>query len=280
MENEIFSYQTYPECKVENALSVLSLFTFFNRIRPADFSFKGESHDFSEAVCVLSGKSGVTADKNTFLLSAGEIILHPPGEFHAIWSDSGIESELLIFSFRSEGIPMPSGRVFKIPPEQIVELRAILRRAQKAFVFDDVFVKEVADKRLASIVLKRLEIFLLKAIAFEEESDSRYTGRSAENYMRILSVMEQNLERQLTATDLAALCNMSVPAMEKTVFKYLGCGVVAYFNALKMQRAKEMLSEGASVKETAFKLGFSNQNYFSARFKQSVGVPPTKWRKN
>ena len=141
MENEIFSHQNHPECKVENALSVHSLITFFNCIRPADFSFKGEAHDFAEAVCVLNGKSGVTADKNTFLLSAGEMILHPPGEFHAIWSDSGIESELLIFSFRSTGIPMPSGRVFKIPPEQIVELRAVFRQAQKAFVFNEIFVK-------------------------------------------------------------------------------------------------------------------------------------------
>ena len=280
MENELLSAYSYSECQIDGVLSVSSLFTFFNRTRPSDFIFKGESHDFAEAVCVLNGKAGITADKNTFLLSTGEMILHPPGEFHAVWSDSGNSSELMIFSFRVAGAPLPSGRIFKLPPEQINELRSIFRLAQSAFYFDDITVKAVKDELCAAIVIKRLELFLLTALSSKEEQHSFYTGRSAENYMRILSVMEQNLEKQLSATELASLCNMSVPAVEKTVYRYLGCGVVAYFNALKMQRAKELLAGGASVKETAFKLGFSNQNYFSARFKQSVGIPPTKWRKN
>ena len=53
---------------------------------------------------------------------------------------------------------------------------------------------------------------------------------------------------------------------------------MTYYNVLRMKKACEMLSEGKSVKETAFSLGFANQNYFSASFKKHYGLSPYAWR--
>ena len=127
--------------------------------------------------------------------------------------------------------------------------------------------------------LKKLEIFLLNVLFKESEAPQKPAGRGADNYLKILSVMEENLEKPLTGKELARLCIMSVPTIEKTVYRYLGCGAFAHFNALKIQRAKKLLQEGNSVKETALMLGFSNQNYFSARFKQLTGVSPSTWKR-
>lgn len=91
--------------------------------------------------------------------------------------------------------------------------------------------------------------------------------------------MESRLGAALTAGELARLCSMSVPALEKTVFRYSGCGAMAYYNGLRMQKAVELLSAGASVKETALSLGFSNQNYFSATFKKWSGRAPSRIKK-
>ena len=283
MENNLTAQNGYKECPVENLLSLSSLYTFSTQHFTDDYDFKGETHDFYEVVCVTDGKAGITADKNVYVLDAGQMILHPPGEFHAIWSDRGTSPETIIFSFRADTFPEPEKRVFRLSHERLNEIKSIFRAAEDAFELEKHSVKRIKDGKTAraAVVIKRLEVFLLGV--FEDgkngEHAEQYTGRSAENYIRILSVMENGLSEALSAGKIAELCNMSVPAVEKTVFRYAGCGVMAYYNGLRMQRAAELLSGGASVKEAALSVGFSDQNYFSARFKKWSGTPPSAWKK-
>lgn len=269
----------YRACPVGSALTIEALYTFSCRRFPDGYTFKGETHDFAEAVCVTDGKAGITAGKNVCVLSAGQMILHPPGEFHAIWSDGGAEPETVIFSFRA-ALPELPVRVFSLSPEKIGELRSIYRAAETAFILKENNVERIREGKEteASAVVKRLEIFLLSVFSGGSAAASRCGSRSAENYTRILSAMENNMGEPLDAETLARLCNMSVPALEKTVRRYSGCGAMAHYNALRMQRAAEMLSAGASVKETALSLGFSNQNYFSACFKKWSGKAPSSVR--
>jgi len=49
----------YAECPVAEVISLNSLFTFFRRTFSVGFSFKGERHDFYEAVAVLNGRKRV-----------------------------------------------------------------------------------------------------------------------------------------------------------------------------------------------------------------------------
>ena len=51
-----------------------------------------------------------------------------------------------------------------------------------------------------------------------------------------------------------------------------------YFNRLKIEKAKQYLKEGNSVKETALRLGFYDTNYFSTVFKRITGNSPNKVR--
>ena len=52
-----------------------------------------------------------------------------------------------------------------------------------------------------------------------------------------------------------------------------------HFRTMKMKRADELLTQGLNVKETAYALGFSDPNYFSAVFKKYTGYSPTHWKK-
>ena len=127
----------YRECPVKNVLALESLFTFSKRKFPHNYAFKGESHDFTEVVCVTDGKVGITAEKNVYILSAGQMIIHLPGEFHAIWSDCGTEPEIVIFSFRSNAFPEISRRVFALSPDNVSEIKSVFRAAQKAFQLEN-----------------------------------------------------------------------------------------------------------------------------------------------
>lgn len=269
------NFAGYGECPVKETVRLRSLFTFFRKTYSLDFTFQGESHDFYEVVCVLDGKAGITAGKNVYTLSAGQMILYPPAEFHAIWSDYGSSPEILIFSFRAEKFPEIQDRIYALMPEHIEEIKALYSAAERAFVLEDINVKGVRSQAEAEKIVRRLEIFLLSVLDTGNGRTEKLNSRSGENYYHIVSVMEKNLEREMAADFLARQCGMSVPALEKTVKKYTGHGAMKYYNELKMRKATELLKDGKSVKEVALSLGFSDQNYFSLRYKKWAGVPPS-----
>ena len=269
------NFAGYGECPIQETVRLSSLFTFFRKTYSLDFTFQGESHDFYEVVCVLDGKAGITAGKNVYTLSAGQMILYPPAEFHAIWSDYGSSPEILIFSFRAEKFPEIQDRIYALTPEQIEEIKALYSAAERAFVLEDINVKGVRSQAAAEKIVRRLEIFLLSVLDTGNGRAEQAHSRSGENYYHIVSVMERNLEKVMTADELAKQCGMSVPALEKTVKKYTGHGAMKYYNELKMRKATELLKDGKSVKEVALSLGFSDQNYFSLRYKKWAGVPPS-----
>ena len=273
------NFSGYGECPVKETVRIVSLFTFFRKTFTLGYTFQGESHDFYEVVCVLDGKAGITAGKNVYTLSAGQMILHPPAQFHAIWSDYGSSPEILIFSFRAEKFPEENDRIDTLTPEQTEEIKAIYSAAERAFVLEDINVNGVRSETEAEAVVKRLEIFLLSVLGAGGAHAEKAYSRSGDNYYHVVSVMEKNLGKGLTAETLAKKCGMSAPALEKTVKKYTGRGAMNYFSELKMRRATELLKDGKSVKEVALTLGFSDQNYFSLRYKKWAGVPPSSVRK-
>ena len=218
----------YPPCPVPKVLNLTAIHTFSHRTFKKNYFFGGESHDFAEAVCVLKGEVGITADKHVYTLSEGQMALHPPGEFHAIWSHGECEPETFVFSFSLEPNLAYSRTVYELSSEELL-------------------------------------------IGLNPHNKST-------NYTRILSVMEKNLHTPLTLEDLSRLCDMSIPSLEKTVFRYSHCGVIYLYNSIRMKKAREYLKEGMSVKEVAVVLGFSNQNYFSTAFKKHFGKPPSFYR--
>ncbi len=270
------NYAEYKECKIDSMLKLTSLYTFSNRKFCAGYYYKGESHDFYEAVIVSDGKAGITADKNIYALSAGQMIIHPCNEFHNLWADETHECAVIIFSFSADVFPKLKSSIFNLTAEELSQIKDIYNGSFGAFVRNGVHIVSVKDPMRANMTVVRLELFLLNILSENRSENRKKHGKSSKNYFHILSVMEENLSANLTNTEMAELSNMSVAGLEKTVKKYSGYGAKAYYNILKMQKARELLQSGASVKEAAYAVGFADQNYFSARYKKWAGVSPTR----
>jgi AraC-like DNA-binding protein len=287
-------------CAVKDPLSITALYTFAKQKFSDGYFFNGESHDFYEAVCVLKGRVGITAGKRVYVLTEGQMTIHRPGQFHAIWEEGASCPESIIFSFSALPFPKITDRVYELTPELIKEIKSLyagitdtfemksgedasLVRAQyrtegRVKTDKGIWVGRISDGKEpdAALLVKRLEIFLLSALGHGKGELSEYNGTGKGNYTRILSVMEENINNDLTVSALAAMCDMSVPALEKTVYRYLHCGAMAYYNVLRLHKAYKYLAAGMSVKETALTLGYANQNYFSACFKKRYGYPPSE----
>ena len=58
--------------------------------------------------------------------------------------------------------------------------------------------------------------------------------------------------------------------------RYMGCTPALFQQLRRLERAKDLLYSGRSVKETAALLGYSDPYYFSRLFKKRIGISPAK----
>ena len=107
-------------------------------IRPIGYFYNGESHDFWEAVFILKGKAGITAGETVYTLTEGQMIFHPPGEFHRLWNDGDEFLRIAIVSFGVAAFPIDRHRIYSFESSDRVFLA--VREIRKMFETDGIFI--------------------------------------------------------------------------------------------------------------------------------------------
>lgn len=274
--------KTMKGCVVDKCIRLTSVFTIFEAIYQEDYYFGGETHDFWEFVCVLDGVLGVTAGEDVFLLERGQAVLHKPMEFHRLWAERKTRPHIAVISFAADVMPDMKERRFALKEEELDTLSKLMQARDDIFEVEQGLlihkIKAGAEIE-AHRYVAQFEMLLLKALQENTSTVLPYVSSGAENYRKIVQVLEEHLEERLTLRKVAELCQMSEAAVKKTFSRYAGIGLMTYFNQIKIRRAIRLLEEGKSVSQTAQMLGFADQNYFSTVFKRVTGSAPTKYLK-
>lgn len=275
--------KAFPLCPIEPALRIRALCSVHQTCRPAGYFYHGESHDFWECVFVLEGRAGVTAGDAAYALGKGQVILHPPGEFHRIWNMGEEDLGILIFSFAADPFPLSEHAVLPCSrAERALELAA---RIRELYVTDGILIrrphKDARPEDLQRAVAE-LELFLLGLIG-EKSPASRSTDTcrdlSSALYTKAIAIMKESMHRRLQLPELASLCNVSTSTLQKLFFRYTGMGAMHYYTVLRMQEANSLLRRGMRVGEVALTLGYADQNYFSTVYKRHFGISPSNENK-
>ena len=274
--------KTMKGCVVDKCIRLTSVFTIFEAIYQEDYYFGGETHDFWEFVCVLDGVLGVTAGEDVFLLERGQAVLHKPMEFHRLWAERKTRPHIAVISFAADVMPDMKERRFALKEEELDTLSKLMQARDDIFEVEQGLlihkIKAGAEIE-AHRYVAQFEMLLLKALQENTSTVLPYVSSGAENYRKIVQILEEHLEERLTMRKVAELCQMSEAAVKKTFSRYAGIGLMTYFNQIKIRRAIRLLEEGKSVSQTAQMLGFADQNYFSTVFKRVTGSAPTKYLK-
>ena len=89
----------YERLTLNSIFPVENLYTLFYFELSKTFFTRGEAHDFWEFVYVDKGELMVTADGNSFLLSAGSAAFHHPNQFHIVKANGIIAPNILVVTF-------------------------------------------------------------------------------------------------------------------------------------------------------------------------------------
>ncbi len=267
----------YTLNQIERLIEVEAIVMGIDAVRPENYYFPGELHDFWEAVFVAEGEASATADERVYRLNSGKLLFHKPMEFHRIWT-ADTTAHLYIISFKAAGTAMKKfeNGYFELEPterERFTEITAQFIKA--AEIKDEDEQQYQTELNLAACML---ETFLIK-LSVEHNRLHRKPIYNEMQYQKIVRIMKENCESALTVGDLASLCNMSVSNMKRIFSCYSDKGIAKYYQTVKMRRAMELLDEGLSAKLTADRLGFSEINYFYTVFKRETGKTVAEYRR-
>ena len=266
--------------EIRRLFTVRSVITSIDAIRPKDFYFEGEMHDFWEVVFLLDGSVSATADERVYLLTAGQVLFHKPLEFHRLWSSNDTAPHIIIISFEAtgEGMRFFENKLFTLDQSrygQITEMysriKEALDTAEKMGRSDDSYY--LASHRAANCI----ENFLLGLYNTEAVKHISTVNAAGEDYKNIVRIMHENVYKNLSVPEIATLCNMSVSSLKKKFSLYSDKGVGKYFSYVKMRQAIVLLCEGVSAPEISDMLGFSSVNYFYSAFKREIGLTPKEY---
>ena len=260
--------------QIKSCFGIGSICSAYDFRWDSNFSFAGERHDFWEFVCVLDGSVEAVEDEKVYILSAGELVCHAPMEFHRIRSYGGSEPHVLVLSFESVGeLPTTvSEGPFSLSESELLEYRAIFREAYEWYH------SEGDEPTLGARVSALLCAFILRIGAEHTHATPGKVGRRATEYQRIVEIMQSAVLENLSLSEIASRAAVSVSTVKVLFLEFSSISPIKYYSQLRIERAKQYLSEGMSVADVSERMGFSSPNYFSCFFKREMGVSPGKYR--
>jgi AraC-like DNA-binding protein len=90
--------------------------------------------------------------------------------------------------------------------------------------------------------------------------------------------MEANIDADINLNGIAESLGVSTSHLSEAFKSYTAMTPYQYFISIKINRAKELLEHELPVKEVAWRLGFSDEYYFSRLFKNKTGISPSHWK--
>jgi AraC-like DNA-binding protein len=103
--------------------------------------------------------------------------------------------------------------------------------------------------------------------------DERYAVR------RVRDCLEDRYAEPLTLEELARVAALSPFHLVRVFRKEVGLPPHAYQTRIRLNRARALLAQGASIGEAALNTGFFDQSHFTNHFRKVFGYPPGVYRK-
>jgi AraC-like DNA-binding protein len=234
----------------------------------------------------LQGPIALVTSKEEMVFDAGSFYFLPAGLRHHWRNPAGHTSANLsvLVDHRHPG-QWPAASGIK---EMCAELQRLVKSPRRFTVASDPELKQtywqladylMADRPRRRSALTGLLLALvgrgLDLLQDEHKSDQVPFDKADEMRRFLLARVTDHISIE----EVARSVRLS-PTRAKQIFSQTyGCGILAYFNQLKMHQAKRLLSASAlTIDQISRKLGFSTASYFSRVFYRYTGESPTDFR--
>lgn len=234
--------------------------------------FPNHFHDYYVIGLIEYGERRLICNNTEFMLSKGDMLLLNPSDSHGcIQTDGGVLDY----------------RALNISKEKMSELAAEITGDSEPPHFSENVLR---GSGLSECFLRLHEMILSGCGEFEKEEAllilvSELIGLSGKPYLERISrhaapieracrFMDEHFVEHITLDQLCEYSGLSKSTLLRSFAKTHGVTPYRYLQAIRINKAKELLEQGARPIDAAFQTGFSDQSHFTNLFGTFIGLPP------
>jgi AraC-like DNA-binding protein len=250
-------------------------------------------HDYTELVIVTGGQGLHVTDDLTYPLTAGEVFVVNGRQAHGYAQTRNLDIVNILFDLEGLHLPLYDLRellgfhlLFSLDADWVnqdrLRSRLCLSHAACKELLPVVDRLEEALSRpargrmaaAAGVFLQLITWLSQKASAGGEEPRPELRRLSG-----ALAMMEKRYAEPLQLVDLCRFTHMSRSAFTQLFSEAMGVSPIAYLIDLRVREAARLLREThSSMSEIATRVGFTDSNYLSRRFRQRMHCTPSAYR--
>jgi AraC-like DNA-binding protein len=226
-------------------------------------------------MAVASGKGSLHLDNHMYELTDGMVILIPANSEAVVQANLmyPLHTYTLTISTQEQTRSLPGGTMGRssvLTPGIHIQFYEPAIAAQ---------LEELYIHRLPGNEVRHMSnqiLFHQVLMSLLERMEARYAASEQPSMERSITYLENHFSEKITTEGLSEIAGVS-RSHYSILFKQLtGFSPNEYLSRLRVHRAKELLiSESASLREIALKVGYKDEFYLSRRFKQQTGESPS-----
>ena len=257
-----------PLCKQTNRIR-LNLIYFGNSIIDNEWKGRIVSPDCSRLYCVTRGTSYITMNGIRTQLVPGKWYLLPAGcsfDFECIDEMEQFSFHLKLCDISENDLLSSCNDIvcFEFPEMDYDFLKHCTKSTD---LIDGLKLRQIIYEMLLGII--------------EKYNISIYRENYSPCVFSAINYIKQNLSMNLSISEIAKKTFVSKSTLTKHFRNELGVSVNEYITSRVLSEAEVMLiTTNKSILEISEKFGFSDQFYFSRRFKEIFGVSPRIYKHN
>jgi AraC family transcriptional regulator len=139
---------------------------------------------------------------------------------------------------------------------------------------------ETSSRLYSDSIAHTLMFHLIKNYTSVKENAKQFLGGlSGHKLRRVTEFINDNLEQDLTLTEIATVADLSHFHFARSFRKTMGVTPQQYIANRRIEKAKDLLSNSdLPIIEVGFQTGFKNQSHFTTLFRKFTSITPKIWR--
>ena len=253
----------------------------------SELNWEYHYHPEIELVGVVSGNGTRHVGYHKSNFTDGDLVLIgsniPHSGFGLNCSDP---HEEIVLQFREEILNFPN-RVIELNP--IVKM---LELAKFGILFSNKTKKKMLPKLAHLLKISgHQRLILIIEILFELSETKDYQllnnevmpfsiiSKNKTRLQTIFTFVEKNYQQEILIDQVAALCNLTLPAFCNFFKKATKITFTEFVNRYRIEKACLLISQDQTISEACYKSGFNNVTYFNRIFKKYTKKTPTEFKK-
>jgi AraC-like DNA-binding protein len=253
-------------------------------------------HNYIEIIYTISGKYQILLNNKDYCFESGDMVLINSNEIHNIISLSEGLNRYIVVKFEPEMLYTTSQSMF----EMKYVMPFILNESthQKIFKKTEIentiipeiihgLLQEFTNKKYGYELAIRANIYNLFLFILrwwnEQHIDLNINQEVNKDLVQRLQLVfdyiENNYQNDITALDMATLCNLSYSYFSRLFTKIMKRSFREYLNYIRILNAEKLLTiSELNITEIAMMVGFSSSSYFIQQFKHYKEISPKQYQ--